>query len=339
MRHIKFALICLALALTGCASGIKYKDMSSSIATVAPDKGRIYFFRSASMVGAAIQPEIKLDGTVVGESKPGGFFYVDASAGGHEVSTTTEIEKKLTLMLDAGETKYVRTTISIGVFVGHVMPELVHPDEALAELPELSYTSLTPVSASAGSTAKQASQSTAVVQVTTENAPRPAAVPPVNQPIETAPAAEQPANQASEKALASVVPINPADDRPVPVVTSARHSDEKPVVVAVPVPAAMAPAEAPVARTEPKRPSNVFLPVDPPRDNPAPIQLTKVEFRLGESSVTVERMAKEQGCESNRGAGLLDRKGPIDVYRIACLDGRQFQARCEFRQCAFMSEN
>ena len=73
-----FALAVCALALTGCAAtGTKYSDMAASIPAAKSSEGRIYFFRSSSFVGAAIQPDIKLNGQVVGTSKPGGFFYVD----------------------------------------------------------------------------------------------------------------------------------------------------------------------------------------------------------------------------------------------------------------------
>ena len=138
MRFIRLVLICLAIGLTGCASGVKYKDMSSSIAPVKSDQGRVYFYRTA-IVGAAIQPDIKLDNSTVGTAKPEGFFYVDTNPGAHSASTATEVERQLTFSLDPGETKYVRTAISIGFFVGHVTPELVGPNEALKELQEMKY--------------------------------------------------------------------------------------------------------------------------------------------------------------------------------------------------------
>lgn len=84
---------------------------------------------------------------------------------------------------------------------------------------------------------------------------------------------------------------------------------------------------------------NVFLPIEPGRDNSKPTEVVKVEFKLGLSSVTVERMVKQQGCESRFGAGLLASSGPVDVYRVSCVDGRELRARCEFRQCAILSEN
>ena|SRR6478672_7670816 len=140
MRFIRLALVVLALALTGCASGVKHKDMASAIPALKADSGRVYFFRSASIVGAAMQPSILLDGTVVGESKPGGFFFVDATAGNHQVSTSTEVEKKVTFTLAPGETKYVKTSIGLGVLVGRIVPELVSAADAQQELPDLSYT-------------------------------------------------------------------------------------------------------------------------------------------------------------------------------------------------------
>lgn len=140
MRLIKLFIVCLAIALTGCASGVKYKDMASSIPGLQAEKGRIYFLRSASMFGAALQPSVMLDGAKVGESKPGGFFFVDRAAGSHEVTTATEVEKKLTFTLDKGEVKYVKTSIGLGLFVGRVIPELINASEAKKELEELSFT-------------------------------------------------------------------------------------------------------------------------------------------------------------------------------------------------------
>ena len=66
----------------------------------------------------------------------------------------------------------------------------------------------------------------------------------------------------------------------------------------------------------------------------APIE--RVPFRVGVSSVTVEKMAREQGCTGGQGAGLVTEPGPIEVYRMRCEDGKVFMARCELRQCRKM---
>ena len=135
----------LALLATGCASGSKHSEMASSIPVLKNGDGRIYFFRSSSMFGAAMQPDIKLNGEVVGESKPGGFFFVDRAAGKYVASTSTETEKTLSFLLDAGETKYVRSSVSFGVMVGRVVLELETPEKAKEELSSLSYTGTTVV--------------------------------------------------------------------------------------------------------------------------------------------------------------------------------------------------
>lgn len=112
----------------------------ASMPTLKPGEGRIYFLRSVSMFGAAIQPDIRLNSQVVGESKPGGFFFVDRTAGKYVAAASTETEKTLSFVLDAGETKYVRSSPSLGLMVGRVVLELETPEKAKEELASLSYT-------------------------------------------------------------------------------------------------------------------------------------------------------------------------------------------------------
>ena len=94
------------------------------------------------------------------------------------------------------------------------------------------------------------------------------------------------------------------------------------------IPAAPA---APVALARPAAPALLDA-------NGAPIE--RVPFRIGESSATVEKMAKAQGCRGGRGAGLMTAEGPVEVYRMRCEDGtmrgRVFTAKCELRQCVRM---
>jgi len=138
----------VAAVLGGCAaSGAKYQEMASFMPNLKADQGRIYFLRSSSMFGAAIQPEIRLNGQVVGQSKPGGFFYVDRTAGNYSSTTATETEKSASFSLQAGESQYLRTSPSIGVLVGRIVVELESPEKAKAELPSLSFTGGDKVSA------------------------------------------------------------------------------------------------------------------------------------------------------------------------------------------------
>jgi len=83
---------------------------------------------------------------------------------------------------------------------------------------------------------------------------------------------------------------------------------------------------------------------DAPEMAPTPAGLTdaggapieKIPFRIGVSSATVERMARQQGCVGGNGAGLITEPGPAEVYRMQCENGKIFMARCELRQCKQM---
>jgi hypothetical protein len=85
---------------------------------------------------------------------------------------------------------------------------------------------------------------------------------------------------------------------------------------------------APAAAPAPMKPAG---PVDA---DGTPIQ--KLPFRLGVSSNTVEKMAKQQACTGGQGAGLVTEQGPVEVYRMQCDNGKVFMARCEMRQCRQM---
>jgi hypothetical protein len=140
MNRRIFLAAAIAL-LAGCATtGVRHAEMKSTLAPPKPDEGRIYFYREGSLFGAAIQPDIRLNGKVVGSSRPGGFFYVDRPAGSYEAHASTEVERMVSFTLAAGETKYIRTSPSFGVLVGRINLELVNPAEAEAQMASLHYT-------------------------------------------------------------------------------------------------------------------------------------------------------------------------------------------------------
>lgn len=138
---VRAALICAALPLVAaCASGPTFNDMHASEPTLAADSGRIYFYRESSMLGAALQPAVKIDGTTIGDSVPGGYFYADRPAGTYKISTTTEKVEEINVPLAAGQTRYVRLHVGVGVFVGHVIPSLIDPDQGANEIKDCHYT-------------------------------------------------------------------------------------------------------------------------------------------------------------------------------------------------------
>lgn len=128
---------CVAV-FTGCASGPKFAEMKSSIPALDASQGRIYFYRTA-VVGAAVQPSVKLNGESVGKAVPKGFFYIDRAPGNYTVETSTEVTRRLSLTLDPGQARYVRLNIALGFFVGHVYPELVETATGEKEILKCGY--------------------------------------------------------------------------------------------------------------------------------------------------------------------------------------------------------
>ena len=117
-----FAVAVLAILATACASGPKFDQVASGFPAIKAGEGRVYLYRSSSMMGAAVQPTIYVNGKAVGSSKPGGFFYTDVPAGPVEVSCGTEVEKKATFVIGDHETRYVKTSVGFGIMVGRVYP-------------------------------------------------------------------------------------------------------------------------------------------------------------------------------------------------------------------------
>jgi len=76
----------------------------------------------------------------VGKSIPKGFFFMDCDPGEYEVVTSTEVKRKVSFILDKGQTRYIRFRVGMGFFAGHVYGELVDPGEALLEIEDCKYT-------------------------------------------------------------------------------------------------------------------------------------------------------------------------------------------------------
>jgi hypothetical protein len=112
--------------------------MNPSTAPKDQDSGRIFFYRTTAF-GAALQPDIRLNGTKVGDSRAQGFFYVDRPPGNYEVITSTEVDRKVTFVLEKGQTRFVKFSVSMGFFVGHVYGELVDSAAGLEEIKDCKY--------------------------------------------------------------------------------------------------------------------------------------------------------------------------------------------------------
>jgi hypothetical protein len=133
-------LACLLATLAACASGPKYNEVKSAIPTIPAEQGRIYVYRSGIMFGAGIQPSVMLNSEKVGDSKPGGFFFLDRAPGNYELLLSSEVDKKVSFTLEKGQTQYVKMTVGMGVIVYRVYPELVDATQGQTDMQDLSYT-------------------------------------------------------------------------------------------------------------------------------------------------------------------------------------------------------
>jgi hypothetical protein len=140
MKHFRLIVIVLSIfMLSACASGIKYTEYQSKMLPQKVDTGRIFFYRPSAF-GAALRPTVLLNDEKVGEAISHGFFFVDRPAGSYQVETSTEVKRKLSFVLDKGQSRYVRFSTSFGFFVGHVYGELVDPEVGKKEIQECNYT-------------------------------------------------------------------------------------------------------------------------------------------------------------------------------------------------------
>lgn len=64
--------------------------------------------------------------------------------------------------------------------------------------------------------------------------------------------------------------------------------------------------------------------------------IEKIQNNPGVSSTTVERLAIQNQCDPIEIINLLTPKGPVEIYRATCANGKIFMAKCELRQCAIM---
>jgi len=92
---------------------------------------RLCFYRE-TWHALSVQPEVTVAGQVVGKAYPNEWFCVDRKPGTYEVSTVSEPERKFSVDLAAGQTRYASLEFTVTWFlVAHINPVLV--DNATGE--------------------------------------------------------------------------------------------------------------------------------------------------------------------------------------------------------------
>ena len=152
----------------------------------------------------------------------------------------------------------------------------------------------------------------------------PAAAPAADTAVNTYAVSPMPAT-AKNTAVVAQTSVMVAPARPASVASTSR-----PVAPMVAVVSNVSAPSGAVQRSE-SGSKAVETSFTPPLEN-----IEKVPFQIGTSSVTVERLAQAAGCAGGKGAGLVTEKGPVEVYRMQCDNGKIFLAKCELRQCSPM---
>ena len=140
MHRINYiAIVLMVFAVAGCATGPSYQKVANTLPQLEPDKGRIYFYRSGSPFGSAVQPSVYLNGQKVGDAVPGGVYFKDVEPGEYEVKVETEVERKINFPIKVGQSRYIKFTVSMGFFAGRVRPSLVDRIQGAEDIKGLAY--------------------------------------------------------------------------------------------------------------------------------------------------------------------------------------------------------
>jgi len=126
--------VMVAMLVTGCATGPSMSALKTPLPAMDQGKGRVYFYRTG-IIGGAYQPEVTLNGGVVGKATPRGVYFKDVPPGNYTV-TTSMTSQKVNFVLAAGQKQYIRTSYSFGF---NIYPELVEESVGEKEIQDLSY--------------------------------------------------------------------------------------------------------------------------------------------------------------------------------------------------------
>lgn len=185
-----FLLAALAACLVGCsATGPRYSEMAESLPSLGENAGRIYFYRD-SILGAAVQPEVTVNGQVVGKSQPRSFFFIDRPAGTYRASARTEAEGSIDIVLLARQTAYIEMSINMGFLIGRPAFERVAESEGRKALPSLAYGGTMPLVAKAAKASAPAQPAPIAPAATADLAPASTATPSSGAPV-AAPAVQR----------------------------------------------------------------------------------------------------------------------------------------------------
>lgn len=131
--------VTVALIVSGCATGPSFQEYSGQLSPLATDQARIYIYRPASE-SSSVEPDIKFDGKVVGQSIAKGFIAIDIKAGAHTLSTSAHSKRTYTFYFKKNEDYYLRVNVKRRLTRNDVSLKLVDSDVGAEEITITSYT-------------------------------------------------------------------------------------------------------------------------------------------------------------------------------------------------------
>ncbi|WP_410482405.1 DUF2846 domain-containing protein [Ovoidimarina sediminis] len=139
MRSAKILLLALvALIVGGCASGVSLSETTAAKAPQSSDVARIIIYRTG-VFGAAVQPDVLVDGRTTSECQPNSVFFVDVPPGEHTISASSETTATIRATLPRATQLYVECSIGMGIMVGRPQLRRVEPSEAQGRIGQLVY--------------------------------------------------------------------------------------------------------------------------------------------------------------------------------------------------------
>lgn len=128
-----FRLILIYALIVGCsASGPVFKPIEPL-----PDgKGVVYIYRESSFVGAGVYGTVTADKTPITKIYNGGYFPYISTPGAVHFEVSTEATNEADVTVDAGKEKYLKTTVGMGLLVGHLKFSEVSPEIGRKEISE-----------------------------------------------------------------------------------------------------------------------------------------------------------------------------------------------------------
>jgi hypothetical protein len=140
MKKLACAMFVVAL-FTGCSSvkmeSKEASDKAKQFVLPASGKAGVYVYRD-SFVGKALKKDVWLDGKCIGESAPDVFFYTEAAAGQHTLSTESEFSPNdLSILVEAGKNYFYRQFIKMGLMVGGADLESMPEEQAKVAIAKL----------------------------------------------------------------------------------------------------------------------------------------------------------------------------------------------------------